>query len=87
LLELLGGSHLVCAASIAVLDVIEEQNLMANASKVETYFLEAIKVIPEIIKVKGRGLMLGVEFDVSALRKKMIIENTFSPADPVTKFT
>jgi acetylornithine aminotransferase len=42
------GSHLACAASIAVLDVIEEQNLMANASKVETYFLEAIKVIPEI---------------------------------------
>jgi acetylornithine aminotransferase len=73
-----GGSHLACAASIAVLDVIEEQNLMANASKVEP-ILEAIKVIPEI-KVKGRGLMLGVEFDfdVSALRKKMIIENIFS---------
>lgn len=71
-----GGSHLACAASIAVLDVIEQQNLMANASKVETYFMQAIQVIPEIIKVKGRGLMLGVEFDfdVNALRKKMIIE-------------
>jgi 4-aminobutyrate aminotransferase-like enzyme len=46
-LELLYGSHLACAASIAVLDVIEEQNLMANASKVEAYFLEAIKVIPK----------------------------------------
>jgi acetylornithine/N-succinyldiaminopimelate aminotransferase len=71
-----GGSHLACAASIAVLDVIEDQNLMANASKVEAHFLEAIKVIPEIIKVKGRGLMLGVEFDfdVNVLRKKMIIE-------------
>ena len=53
-----------------------EQNLMANAVKVSDYFMEAIKVVPEIIKVKGRGLMLGVEFDfdVSALRKKMIIE-------------
>ena len=71
-----GGSHLACAASIAVLDIIESQNLMENAVHVETYFMEAIKVIPEIIKVKGRGLMLGVEFDfdVSALRKKMIIE-------------
>ena len=71
-----GGSHLACAASIAVLDVIESQHLMANATKVEAYFMEAIKVIPEIIKVKGRGLMLGVEFDfdVNALRKKMIIE-------------
>jgi acetylornithine aminotransferase len=43
---------------------------MENAKKVEEYFMEAIKIIPEIIK--GRGLMLGVEFDfdVSALRKK-----------------
>jgi 4-aminobutyrate aminotransferase-like enzyme len=56
LLELLWRQSLACAASIAVLDVIEEQNLMANASKVETYFLEAIKVIPEIIKVKEEEL-------------------------------
>jgi acetylornithine/N-succinyldiaminopimelate aminotransferase len=71
-----GGSHLACAASIAVLDIIESQNLMGNAKKVEAYFMKAIKIIPEIIKVKGRGLMLGVEFDfdVSALRKKMIVE-------------
>lgn len=71
-----GGSHLACAASIAVLDIIEKQHLMQNAQKVEAYFMEAIKVIPEIIKVKGRGLMLGVEFDfdVNDLRKKMIIE-------------
>jgi acetylornithine aminotransferase len=49
---------------------------MDNANKIAEYFFEAIKVVPEIIKVKGRGLMLGVEFDfdVSALRKKMIIE-------------
>lgn len=71
-----GGSHLACAASIAVLDIIEKQHLMENAQRVEAYFMEAIKVIPEIIKVKGRGLMLGVEFDfdVNELRKKMIIE-------------
>ena len=71
-----GGSHLACAASIAVLDIIESQNLMENAKKIEAYFMEAIKVVPEIIRVKGRGLMLGVEFDfdVNALRKKMIIE-------------
>ena len=71
-----GGSHLACAAGIAVLDVMEKQNLIANTNKVSDYFMEAIKQVPEIIKVKGRGLMLGVEFDfdVSALRKKMIIE-------------
>ena len=71
-----GGSHLACAAGIAVLDVMESQKLIENTNKVSAYFFEAIKVIPEITKVKGRGLMLGVEFDfdVSALRKKMIIE-------------
>ena len=71
-----GGSHLACAAGIAVLEVMEAKNLIENTNKVSKYFFEAIKVIPEIIKVKGRGLMLGVEFDfdVSTLRKKMIIE-------------
>jgi acetylornithine aminotransferase len=61
----------------------EEQNLMANAVKLK-HFLEAIKVI-EIIKVKESCCGVEFDFDVSALRKKMIIENTFSPADPVTK--
>jgi acetylornithine/N-succinyldiaminopimelate aminotransferase len=71
-----GGSHLACAAGIAVLDIIEKENLMANAVEIEKYFLEQIQTVPKIKKVKGRGLMLGVEFDfdVSALRKKMIIE-------------
>ena len=71
-----GGSHLACAAGIAVLDVIKEQNLMNNVNEVYTHFLEAIKQVPEVVKVKGRGLMLGIEFDfdVSVLRKKMIIE-------------
>ncbi|PRZ21598.1 aspartate aminotransferase family protein [Flavobacterium granuli] len=71
-----GGSHLACAAGIAVLDVIENQKLIDNVNTVSAYFFEAIKQIPEIRKVKGKGLMLGVEFDfdVAALRKKMIIE-------------
>jgi acetylornithine/N-succinyldiaminopimelate aminotransferase len=71
-----GGSHLACAAGIAVLDIIEKENLMANAVEIEKYFLEQIQTVPKIKKVKGRGLMLGVEFDfdVNALRKKMIIE-------------
>ncbi len=71
-----GGSHLACAAGIAVLDVIKNQKLMDNVNEVSQYFFENINQIPEIKKVKGRGLMLGVEFDfdVSALRKTMIID-------------
>jgi len=71
-----GGSHLACAAGIAVLEVMENQKLMDNVNDVYAYFLEAIKKVPEVKKVKGKGLMLGVEFDfdVSELRKKLIIE-------------
>jgi acetylornithine aminotransferase len=50
-----GGSHLACAASIAVLDIIESQNLMENA-KCRAYFMDH-KSDSEIIKVKGRGLI------------------------------
>ena len=58
------------------MDVIENQKLIDNVNDVYAYFLEAIKQVPEVVKVKGKGLMLGVEFDfeVAALRKKLIIE-------------
>ncbi|MCD0464844.1 aspartate aminotransferase family protein [Flavobacterium sp. ENC] len=71
-----GGSHLSCAAGIAVLDVIEKLDLQKNVNEVSAYFTEQIKQVPGIKKVKGKGLMLGIEFDfdVAALRKKLIIE-------------
>ena len=71
-----GGSHLSCAAGIAVLDVMEKLKLQDNVNEVSAYFLEQIKQVPGIKKVKGKGLMLGIEFDfdVAALRKKLIIE-------------
>lgn len=71
-----GGSHLSCAAGIAVLDVMDKLKLQDNVNEVSAYFFEQIKQVPQIIKVKGKGLMLGVEFefDVAALRKKLIIE-------------
>jgi acetylornithine/N-succinyldiaminopimelate aminotransferase len=71
-----GGNHLACAAGIAVLEVIENQKLMDNVNAINAYFSEAIQQIPEVVKIKGKGLMLGIEFDfdVSALRKKMIID-------------
>lgn len=71
-----GGSHLSCAAGIAVLDVMEKLKLQDNVNEVSAYFFEQIKQVPQIIKVKGRGLMLGVEFDfeIGTLRKKLIVE-------------
>jgi len=71
-----GGNHLACTAAISVLDIIEEENLMANVNEVYEYFLEEIKTVPKIKKIKGKGLMLGVEFDfeVGDLRKKLIFD-------------
>jgi len=71
-----GGNHLACAASLAVLEVLEDENLIENAATLGSYFKEKAAEIPEIKKVKGRGLMIGLEFDfeVAELRKKMIVE-------------
>jgi acetylornithine/N-succinyldiaminopimelate aminotransferase len=71
-----GGSHLACAAGIAVLDIFESLKLQDNVNEVAKYFFGAIQQVPQVKKVKGKGLMLGVEFDfdVSALRKKMIMD-------------
>ncbi|MBT8316410.1 MAG: aminotransferase class III-fold pyridoxal phosphate-dependent enzyme [Lutibacter sp.] len=71
-----GGNHLACAAAISVLEIIEEENLIVNVNEVYNYFLEEIKAIPQVKKVKGKGLMLGVEFDfeVGELRKKLIFD-------------
>jgi len=69
-----GGNHLACAATMAVLEVLENEELLKNATKLETYFKSKAKEIPQIKRVKGRGLMLGLEFDfeVADLRKRLI---------------
>jgi acetylornithine aminotransferase len=57
-----GGNHLACVASIAVLDVMEQDRLIDNAREVGNYFIEKLSAIKEITNVRGRGLMLGIEF-------------------------
>ncbi|MBO9563746.1 MAG: aspartate aminotransferase family protein [Niastella sp.] len=57
-----GGNHLACAAALAVLEVIEKENLIANAAEVGNYLMEQLKAIPELKNVRGYGLMIG--FDV-----------------------
>ena len=58
-----GGNHLACAAALAVLEVIESENLMENAQKVGEHLITELKNIPELQNVRGKGLMIG--FDVS----------------------
>jgi len=72
-----GGNHLACAASLAVLEVLENEGLLQNVSKMSAYFLEKTKNLSKLKGVKGRGLMLGLEFDfpVSELRKNLIYKH------------
>lgn len=69
-----GGNHLACAAGIAVLDTIENENLADNASNLFEFVKEKAAEIPQIKKIKGRGLMIGLEFDfeIAALRKDLL---------------
>ncbi len=56
-----GGNHLACAAALAVLEVIVEENLMSNATQVGNYLMGELKTLPNIIEIRGRGLMIGIE--------------------------
>ena len=71
-----GGNHLACAAAIAVLDILEQENLVENARNVGEFLMNELKQIPGIKEVRGRGLMIGMEFDypVKELRTRLIKE-------------
>ncbi|MBT8245713.1 MAG: aspartate aminotransferase family protein [Winogradskyella sp.] len=72
-----GGNHLACAATHSVLEVIEAQKLMQNASSISEYFFEKANGLSKLKTIKGRGLMLGLEFDfpISELRKNLIFKH------------
>jgi len=69
-----GGNHLASVACKTVLEVLEEERLLDNVKMISKYFIEKAKSIPEIKNIKGRGLMLGLEFDapIADLRKRLI---------------
>lgn len=71
-----GGNHLACAAAIAVLDVMKEERLVENAAKVGAHLLEELKNFKDIKEVRGKGLMIGLEFEepVKELRSKLLFE-------------
>ena len=69
-----GGNYLAMAAAIAVLDIIEKENLVGNALEVGEYLKKNIPSSPRIREVRGRGLMLGIEFneDVAPIRRALL---------------
>jgi len=71
-----GGNHLACAAGMAVLDIMEEEKLVENAAKVGEYLINELHKLPGIKEIRGRGLMIGVEFEepIKAVRNKLLFE-------------
>jgi acetylornithine aminotransferase len=73
-----GGNHLGCALAATVLDVIEEEHLVENAATQGAYFMEQLRAmdIPGLKELRGRGLMIGIEFEGSAkeIRQRLLFE-------------
>ena len=72
-----GGNHLACAASIAVLDVMKDENLIANAQEMGEYIENEIKDLPHIKSIRRKGLMIGIELDRDCpeIRKELLFDH------------
>lgn len=78
-----GGNYLACAAAIAVLDVIKDENLVENSRVMGDFLIQKLKEFPQIKEVRGKGLMIGLEFDkpMKAIREKLLYkEHIFTGA-------
>lgn len=72
-----GGNHLACAAGIAVLDVLKSYQLIENAEKTGNYLMQQLNELNGDFKVRGKGLMIGLEFDrpIKEIRQKLLFEH------------
>lgn len=72
-----GGNHLACAAAIAVLEVMEKDNLMQNAAAIGTYLITELSKIEGINEVRGRGLMIGIDLpeSLSHVKKDLLLKH------------
>lgn len=71
-----GGNHLACVAALAVLEVMEDEKLVENAAEVGEFLMTELKKISGIKEVRGRGLMIGIEFENSAadIRRRLLFD-------------
>jgi acetylornithine aminotransferase len=72
-----GGNHLACAAALAVLEIMEKDNLMKNAQEVGDYLISELKKFEKIIEVRGRGLMIGIDLpdEFSNVKKDLLFKH------------
>ena len=71
-----GGNHLACAAAIAVLDIMENEKLLDNAKTIGDYLIDELAKLPGIKEIRGRGLMIGIEFEgsIKEIRSRLLFE-------------
>ncbi|MFA9290801.1 MAG: aminotransferase class III-fold pyridoxal phosphate-dependent enzyme, partial [Solirubrobacteraceae bacterium] len=71
-----GGNYLACAAGIAVLEVIEAEQLIANSLEIGNYLMQEIAKIKGVKEVRGRGLMIGIEFNqpITQIRNNLLTQ-------------
>ncbi len=71
-----GGNYLACSAGLAVLEVMKEENLILNAKQTGEYLLEELQSITSFKDLRGRGLMIGIEFHekISVIRSQLLNE-------------
>ena len=72
-----GGNHLACAAGLAVLEVLEQENLVAHAAELGAYIMQELRTHSQATVVRGRGLMIGVKYDfpIKEIRDKLLVEH------------
>ncbi len=72
-----GGNHLACAAGLAVLEVMEKEQLIENAAKIGAYISRKMAQLSSVKEVRGKGLMIGIELDrpIKDIRSKLIFEH------------
>lgn len=72
-----GGNHLACAAALAVLEVIEKEDLLNNATNIGDYLIEELKKLPNIKAVRGRGLMIGIDLpdELNMVKKNLLFKH------------
>ena len=71
-----GGNHLACAAALAVLDVMENENLVENAARVGEHLMTELRKMEGPVEVRGKGLMIGIEFaeSIKEMRTRLVKE-------------
>ncbi|RFZ94418.1 aspartate aminotransferase family protein [Mucilaginibacter conchicola] len=72
-----GGNHLACAAGLAVLEVIDQDNLLQNAAEIGAYLIDEVKKFDKVKEVRGKGLMIGIELpeELSNVKKDLLFKH------------